>query len=294
MVTSVLRFTDRNPQEQHTALVQTPELLFAIAEFLTFDDAACFAIASVRTLRDLETASCLLSSEFTGIELFGWRTFASAMFQQLQETMRPQVLLHGHCEFSRPRCTGEVMPLSIDTSGSCFVRFGVMCSLTRGGISVGLIDAAAVQNDRACLRDPRCQTSGAFAISLDPCHGTMQVSHRRVRVRGKGKPRPSCSSADLIGWDNGIDFPGFYQGFIGMQIQHGTLEYIRPGREEWESTGVVWDKLPSKVIPCAFMSCFAGQAVIMGEVVCVNGAPLKEQSHKNIMKRTPWKACRFA
>lgn len=275
---------------------QTPELLHVMAEFFACEDAACLAIASVRTLCQLESANRLLSSRLKGVELFGLRRVTGAAFQQLQEFMQPQLLFQVFCGSCHPACGAAKIPLAVLTSEGCFVKFKVLCKSSSDGIGFGVVDAAQVQVDPESFCHPLCQRSGAFAISFDPRSGIIHSSHRRVRMRGKGKPPPTCSHAEVMRWDGAGEQPGIpnvFENYIGMQIQHGTLEYILQGPDFCESTGVVCDQLPSKVLCCAFLCDYVGEASVFIEEFRVNETPFKHTWRTNHVKSldvTPWSA----
>jgi len=289
------RLNSGHPQEKPMLPFQNQELLLVMAEFFGFADAACLAIASVCTLRQLEAANRLLSSRFKGIELFGRRPFKGAVFQQLQELMQPQLLLKLSCYSCHPTCRAERISLAVDTSKCCFVSFRVLCKSSADGIGVGVVDAAEVQKHPENLCDPRCRRSGAFAIACDPRFGIIHLpTDAFVRMRGKQIRPPTCLRAEVLGWGGAGEVPGIpdvFANWIGIQIQHGTLEYIRQGPDCWESTGVVCDQLPAKVLFCAFSSGYVGEAWVTVEEFCVNETPFQNTWRANDVKTlevTPW------
>lgn len=276
---------------------QLPELLLEcqLAELLPLEDAICLAKASVATLRSSEDANCFLSSKLlTGVELFRWQQFKGALFQQLQAAMKPQVLLDADCyECSGLSCT-EPMPLVFETSGYFFVSFWLCAQwLPFGGggcPSVGVVDAAKVPR-----HFPECceESSGPFRISCNPHNGKIQAAvnidvpslgcinarnlPRHVLIDlPEGTNSPSSWSADAKRWQSLEDAtadPGACQFEVGMLISHGTLEFFRQRPDGWESSGVVWDQLPAKVLCCAFLFGCVGQAFVSVEEVFVNELP---------------------
>lgn len=279
-----------------------PAVLWVVAEILPSEDATRLATASVPLLRAMELASSVLESRFVGLELFGWRPFRGALFQQLRESMQAQILINEPCWKSQALVGTRPMPLALDTSGCFFVRFWVAVSGIRNGCPcVGVVDAAEVRNDPSKLFEdmsrPR-QASGTFGISCNPFSGKIYASHRYNLPEhvsgappGPGAPRPRSWTAEVIGWESFEDALKDAKGSVeyvtwfGMLISKGTLQFIRqvPGR--WESSGVVCDRLPAKVLCCAFLFSFVGQAFVSVEDVCVNGLPSCIQRHGTVCGR---------
>jgi len=276
-------------------LIQLPDVLLELAELLSFEDATCLAIVSVSTLRTLEAANRFLSSSACkGIELFGWRPFKGALFQQVQECVQPHVLVDVcWCE-NRETETSSLtvpMPISLDTSGRFFVRFWMSAGQAWNGCpSVGVVDADRVRTE--VLQDPSklCddwsrprEPSEGFGICCNPYTGKIHTSHSSKLPQSvvgdsmeQGVSAPRSWTAEVIGWQSG---EGATQGErrssieIGMLISNGTLEFIRRGPNGWESSGVVWEQLPAKILCCAFLFDFVGQAIVAMEEVRVSKLP---------------------
>jgi hypothetical protein len=266
-----------------------------LAELLPFEDSACFAITSVSTLRTMEAVHKVLTkSRFRGVELFGWRPFKGALFQQLQESMEAQILIGVAACACRSPCSTSAMPIALDSSGSYFVRFcTAVCRIQRECPSVGVVDAEEMRKDPSKFQEDASRPlkkSEVFGISCNPYNGMVyssqasSVSHHALDDLSKqSMPPPTSWSANVRGWESREDGVQGAEPFplgVGMLISKGTLEFIRQGRDGlFESTGVVWKNLPPKVLCCAFLHKFVGQAAVSVEEVNVNGLPqcIREQ-----------------
>jgi len=271
-------------------LSQIPDVFLALSELLSFDDVSRLAIASVPTLHTLEAANRFLSSlAFPGMELFGWRPFKGALLQQLQESIQPQLLLNvSRCAHrTKTSSVTAPMPMALETSGRFFVKFWVSAGKAWNGCpSVGVVDAAEVRQDPSKLWDDMSrpkQSSDTFGISCNPYTGKIHTSHtskipKKIQgslpVQGTISPRSWC--ADVVGWQSGESATrGRLRASIeiGMLISNGTLEFMREGPDGWERSGVVWDQLPAKILCCAFLFNFVGEAIVSIEEVRVNNLP---------------------
>jgi len=279
-------------------LSQLPEFLpILLVEFLPFEDATCLAVASVSTLCNLEVANGILSSTgLSGMELLGWRPFRGALFQQLRESIQPQTLVDVKCCECDPLYGTLAMPLSLETSGTYFVRFLFWCSSKNGCPSMGVVDAAEVRRDPlAKLSEdasrPR-QSSETFGISCDPYTGKIHASctsnppdHVLGDLPEQGVSSQRSWTNGVVGWESweeaATDSDGFSMG-CGMLISNGTLEFIRQGPDAWERSGVVWDQLPAKVACCAFLFSFVGEACVTLEELLVNELPSCTQMQSTV------------
>lgn len=289
-------------------LSQIPELLLPLAKLLHFEEVARLATTSPSTLRTLEDANHFLSSTLcTGMELFGWRPFKGALFQQLQDAMQPQRLVDASTCDCRKLSFTAPMPLALETSGTFFVRFWVCASKAyRGAPCVGIVDAAEARRDITKLyTEDACrprQSSDLFGISCNPFSGSIHASHTCSSLKNipgdvpeQGTEQGTSSwSAEVDGWESweaaSQDSEGSSTG-IGMLISNGTLEFFRQGMERWESSGVVWDQLPAKILCCAFLSDFVGNAIVSIEQVRLNDPSSCVQMEGIVRaKLTPWTA----
>lgn len=274
---------------------QLPDVFLTLAEFLSFEDVTSLAITSVSTLRTLEAVSRFLSSSaLSGIELFGWHPVKGALFQQLQESMQPQILMDIRwCENRKQQSSFTVpMPLVVETSGRFFVKFWVSAGKASNGCpSVGVVDAEEVRQDPQQLNDDLSrpvQASDTFGISCNPYSGRIHTSHTskvckqlmsETPVQGARLPR--SWTAEVISWESGeSSCMGRRRASIevGMIISNGTLEYVRHGPAGWESSGVVWNKLPAKILCCVFLFDFVGEAIVSVEETCSNRLPTSAQT----------------
>merc|ERR1712087_738904 len=104
-------------------------------------------------------------------------------------------------------------------------------------------------------------------------------------------------SATVVGWSSWEEATlgpeGCGMGF-GMLISKGTIEFIRQGRDAWERSGIVLDQLPPKVLCCASLWGFVGQAFVSIEEVSSNGplAFVDTSMAKHLARGTvsPWTA----
>lgn len=285
------------------------DLLLALAELLSFEDVACLAMASVSTLRTLEAANRFLSSSaFAGMELFGWRPFEGALFQQLQESVQPQLLVDiSWCAHRKSKGSAtSPMGIALDTSGRFFVKFWVSAGNAWNGCpSVGVADAAEVRQHPSKLSEEDLsrpsKPSDTLGISCNPYTGKVHASHTSKlpkQVLGDSLVEdispPRSWSTKVLGWQSGERATlGEQRHAIeaGMIISNGTLQFIRKGPEGWECSGIVWDQLPEKVICCAFLFEFVGQAIVSIEEFHVNELPCCSQLHGNSCgKVSSWKA----
>lgn len=276
-------------------LSQLPDILLILVELLPFEDASSLATASQATLRNLESANRILSSAVKGMELLGWRPFRGALYQQIQESMLPHPLVNETCCQCHPASCTVPMPLALDSSGRYFVMFLFWCRCTSENCcpTMGVVDAAAMRKDpntklNEDMSRPR-KPSRAFGISCDPYTGKIYASRisdlfedAPGELPEQGTSSQKNWSADVIGWEScdpaAVDPEAFSRGMgmltgMGMIIDNGTLEFVRQGRERFERSGVVWDRLPAKVACCAFLQNFAGQAFVSLQEVRVNELP---------------------
>lgn len=277
-------------------LSEIDDLLLALVELLPFEDSASFALASVSTLRTLERANQLLcSSTFRGIALFGGRHFKGALFQQLQESLQAKRLVDvdWSARNRRQSSLSAPMPVALDTSGCFSIHFSVSASRALNGCpSVGIVDAAAGGLDTAGssrhfpaqffddVSKPR-RPPGPLGISCNPFTGKIHASHTGTLPKGMDVQLISerqfpdkiglCQrswTAEVVDWqplDDETIGPDPVRIEIGMLISKGTLEFIRKGPDGWQRSGIVWDSLPEKVLCCAFLFHFVGQATVSVE-----------------------------
>jgi len=288
---------------------QLPDVLLALAELLSFEDVTFLAMASVSTLRTLEAANRFLSSSaFAGMELFGWRPFEGALFQQLQESVQPQLLVDvSWCTRRKSKASvTSPMGIALETSGRFFVKFWVSAGNAWNGCpSVGVVDAAEVRQHPSLLSDEDLsrpsKPSDALGISCNPFSGKIHASHTPKlpkKILGDCPVQmmipPRSWSSEVVGWQSGESATQGDQRHaieIGMLISKGTLQFIRKGPEGWECSGVVWDRLPAKVICCAFLFEFVGQAIVSIEEFHGNELPSCRQLQCTVCgKLSSWKA----
>lgn len=277
------------------ALSLAPDGLLALAELLSFDDVGRLAATSLSTLRTLEAANNFLClSAFPGMELFGWRQFKAALFQQFKESTQPQLLLNVNWCPNRKKGMSSVtapMPIAFETSGRFFLKLWVSAGKAWNGCpSVGVVDATKVRQDPSKLWDDLSRSSkpsDVFAMACNPYTGKIHVSNTSevrqslldgVPLQGTSSFRGSFRSwcADVVGWQSGESATrGRLRASIeiGVLISNGTLEFVREGPNGWERSGVVWDRLPAKVLCAAFLFDFVGQAIASIEEVHVNELP---------------------
>lgn len=263
------------------------DIMLSLVHFLSFDDAACLASAATSTLRSAEAASNFLeAATFKGIELFRLRPFKGALFQQLRECIEPQFLLaQNRCPSLGTACSLTApMPIAVETSGRFYVLFKVVAGhATHGGPSVGVVDLDGARRHPIKLSHEDWsrphQPSDFFGISCDPFAGRVHASHTSAvplkhfdSLPLKEKCCPKSWSAEVLGWQS-IGVAAGASLEIGMLISNGRLEFLRHGPCGWEHSGVVWDGLPEKVVPCAFLSTFVGAAVTYVERVRLHDFP---------------------
>jgi len=259
-------------------LTQFPDLQLIFAQFLQVHDAARLAVASKSSLRALEEANEFLSSTiYKGVDLCCWR-LKGASFQQMRECMQPLRLVNvSSCSCCAATFTSPT-PVALDTTTSLFVRFWIGASRAQKGCPcVGLVDADEVKV--ALLEDKSRPASphGKFGISCNPFSGKVyasQTSRDPKNMLGdlpeKEPNSPKTWSADVIGWRSWEDQTLCCHGSsigIGMLISNGTLEFIRQGQDGWECSGMIQDHLPPKILCCAFMNGFVGDATVSTEEV---------------------------
>jgi len=275
-------------------LSHLPEVLFILAELLEFDDVASLASTSVSTLRKLETVNHILrSASFKGIELLGWRPFSGALFQQIRDTLQPQSLFEAaHCQCN-PAYNTTLIPVTFDTSGTYFVRFRFWCHASQGFACMGVADAAAVRSGSMQM------SSETFTMFCDPLTGKLNAcfpsklpKHVMGDLPKEGTSSKTCWTAQVVGWDScekaANDSDDFPVGF-GMLISNGTLEFIRQGPHIRESSGVVLDQLPARVVCCASLFNFVGEACVTLEEVVSNELPSCIQNRIfDCGKVSPW------
>jgi len=278
-------------------LSHLPEVLFILAELLEFDDVASLASTSVSTLTKLETVNQILSSAaFKGIELLAWRPFRGALFQQIRDTLQPQSLFETtHCQCTPANNTMH-MPVTLDTSGTYFVRFRFCCDASQGCACMGVADAATVRpNSSGSIQ----MSSGTFMMFCDPYTGNITAcfpaklpKHVSGDLPKEGTSSKTYWTAEVVGWDSceeaAKDSDDYPVGF-GMLISNGTLEFIRQGPDTIESSGVVWDQLPARVVCCASLFDFVGEAHVSLEEVVANELPSCIQNRSfDCGKVSPW------
>jgi hypothetical protein len=164
------------------------------------------------------------------------------------------------------------MPISLETSGHFFIKFWISaCQAWNGCPRVGVVDASKVRQDPTQLYDdmsrPR-QPSNTFGISCNPYTGKIHAS--LGDFSGQETIPPRSWSADVIGWQSAEDATqGDHHASIEIVIliSNGTLEFIREGPHGWERSGVVWDRLPAKILCCVFLFEYVGQAIVSIEEV---------------------------
>lgn len=270
-------------------LSELPEVLLILVELLPFKDATTLAIASKSTLCNLEAANRILSSTgFKGMELIGWRKFRGGLFQQLRESIQPRTLIDVNCCECNALNGTVAIPLALETSGCYFVRFYFWCSSNKGCPSMGVVDAADLRKDpfrKLCEDASRPQQpSGTFGISCDPYTGKIHASALPICPSMNPSTLRSWST-EVVGWescgDAAADPEGFSMG-LGMLISNGTLEFMRQGSNAWESSGIVWDRLPATVVCGAFLYNFVGAAYVSLEQLLVNELPYCKQMKNTV------------
>lgn len=264
-----------------TLLPQMPEILLILAELLPFEDAARLALGSVSVLRALEVASRVLASCLPGMEIFAWRPCTGALFQQLRQSMQAQILIDESCVTGKAVVGTHPMLLALETSGTFFVKFWVAVSNIRNGCPcMGVVDAAEVSKDPAKLLEdmsrPR-KASQSLGISCNPFSGKIYASRTSnipKPVLGQVEVTPRSWTAEVKGWESfedelaDVKHPAKYVTWFGVLISNGTLQFLRQVPNGWQSSGVVCDALPPRVLCSAFLFSFVGQAFVSVEEVC--------------------------
>lgn len=234
-----------------------------------------------------------MKSSLSGVQLYGWHPFKAALYQQMREALQPQMLVDINwcqCRTKQQNSSFTVpMPVILESSRQFFVEFWVSAAKTSNGCpSVGIIDA-----EKAChlskqlgadMSRPR-QASDTLGISCNPYTGVIHASCtpkycEEVEVLSDPQ-EPHVSSqrswrAEVSGWESGEEATVDDQSCaieMGMLISNGSLQFIRKGPEGWQRSGVVWDRLPAKILCCAFLFDFVGEAMVSIEKVHVQELP---------------------
>lgn len=280
----------------------SPDVMINLVQYLWPFEAQWLTFASPSTMRASESASSFLcSSMFKGMELFRRRPLKGALFQQLRELVRPQLLLTLHRCPSACRANYTLpMNIAFDTSGQIFVLFRVYHHNTghaTNGPSVGVVDLVDARNRPIKLSHDDWsrphRPSDLFAISCNPF--TCKIHASDTPAEGlehipENEPSPPKSwSAEILGWEplgasNGSSVD------VGMLIRNGTLQFVRTGPCGYEASGIVWDRLPPKIVCCAFLSDFGGMASVFIQKVCWCGLErfnLEEDCHM-CGELSPW------
>lgn len=262
----------------------SPDVMLVLMQYLEFEDAVWLATAGASTQRSAEAASSFLSSiSFKGMELFRRPQCKGALFHQLRESLDPKLLLTLHrCPLACRACSLTLpMPIAFDTSGRFFVLFRVYHDnpgYAPHGPALGVVDLVGARTRPIKLAHddwsrPHRQ-SDFFGISCNPFTGRIHASHTSaVPLKGfedipeNGLCPPRSWSADVLGWEPVCSEIGAAVD-VGMLISDGTLEFVRTGPYGYECSGVVWDRLPEKIVCCAFLSGFVGAASVLVQKVC--------------------------
>lgn len=262
------------------------DVLLTLVEFLPFEEASSLACAATSTLRASEAASSSLqTAQLTGIELFRYRAFKGALFQQLRACIEPHPLLDlCFCPCSGKGCSLTApMSIAVETSGRFFVLFKVVAAYATHAPTVGVVDMDGarrlpVKSGHEDWSRPH-RPSDFFGISCDPFAGRIHASHSSAvplksfeELPLKRMSSPKSWSAEVLGW-HPLGVADGASIDIGMLISDGTLEFLRTGPYGWEHSGVVWDGLPEKVLCCAFLSKFVGTVKVRVERVLLHDCP---------------------
>jgi hypothetical protein len=180
------------------------------------------------------------------------------------------------------------MAAMLDTSATFFVEFWTSAAdATNGCPSVGIIDAAQAPLDddkfSQDLSRPDCP-SETLGISCNPYSGTVHVSNNTSFTKKlEDKLCKSCEKQALppksfcttLNWETYEALTLGSERFSiwsGLLISGGTLEFFRKGPLGLERSGTICECLPSKVLCCAFMFDFCGEAQVSAEV-CLDDFP---------------------
>jgi hypothetical protein len=161
--------------------------------------------------------------------------------------------------------------------------------------------------------NPQSNSEG-YAISCNPVTGELHASdasrfpehvhieceeHKQSEDKQQGSLRMHQSSswhAHVEGWDSWIEDAEDCEeasAGVGMLIMNGTLQFIRQGDDNWESSGVVCDRLPPKIVCCAFFAGFVGEAVVSVKQVLMDKIPRCFTDKANLVQGqvSSWTAC---
>jgi len=156
--------------------------------------------------------------------------------------------------------------------------------------------------DAAGMRGPG-KPSGSFGIAFDPFIGKIYATRASKLPEpvlcdpsGKDTTSKRVWTAEVIGWPSGsasnmenLVASGRLSVGVGLLISNGTLEFIQSGF----GSGIVCEQLPAKVLCCACLFNFVGQAFVSIEEVRVLEPSVCTQMRGKIDhgELSPWTEC---
>jgi hypothetical protein len=261
-----------------------PEIPFALSELLCFKDLAHLVGTCKGVSQELELANQYLASyHFGGVEPFYGQPFKAGLFQQLKGVLQPQCLLHAECgcpsnnNNTKPSSLTVPMSAVFETSGTFFIEFWTcVADAANCCPSIGIIDAekAPLEDDKWAQDMSRPDDPfGTLGLACNPFSGKVHVSSNTSFTKKLeddlyqscegAQPRSFYTTLDWESYEALARGPDRVSIWSAVLISGGKLEfYRRKGPRGLERSGTICECLPSKVLCCAFLNEFVGEAVI--------------------------------